>query len=128
MSDVSHIAFVMSGIPFVVLSTPLCGEHRSWRASTGQLNLVQRKGEDLGNNVGIMLRMCDPIFSSGIFVVVDSGFCVSKGIAALLYFGVYATALINKRKYWPNGVPGDAIDQYFADKDVTYVNMLEVII
>ena len=42
-------------------------------------------------------------------------------------FGVYASALIKKRKYWPKGVPVDAIDQYFADKDVTHVDMLEAI-
>ena len=59
--------------------------------------------------------------------MLDSGFCVSKGITALLEVGVYADELINKRKYWPKGVPGDAIDKYFADKDVTHVDMLEAI-
>ena len=39
----------------------------------------------------------------------------------------YASTLIKKRKYCPKGVPGDAIDQYFADKDVTYVDMFEAI-
>ena len=53
---------------------------------------------------------------------------MSKGITALLEFGVYTDALINKRKYWPKGVPGDAIYQYFADKDFTYVDILESII
>ena len=38
-------------------------------------------------------------------------------------FGVYAAALIKNRKYWPKGVPGYAIDQYFAEKDITYVDM-----
>ena len=42
-------------------------------------------------------------------------------------FGVYAAALIKKRKYWPKGVPGDAIDQYFSDNDVTYVDILDAI-
>ena len=74
-----------------------------------------------------MLRMCEPIFSTGKCVVLDSGFCVSKGITALLEFGVYAAALIKKWKYWPKGVPGDAIDKYFSDKDVTHVDMLEAI-
>ena len=71
--------------------------------------------------------MCEPIFSTGDFVVLDSGFCVSKGITALLDFGFCTAGLIKKRKYWPKGVPGDAIDQYFADKDVAYVDMLEAI-
>ena len=71
--------------------------------------------------------MCEPIFSTGKCVMLDSGFCVSKGITALLEFGVYAAALIKKRKYWPKGVRGDAIDEYFAEKDVTHVDMLEAI-
>ena len=57
--------------------------------------------------------------------MLDSGFFVSKGIISLLEFGFYAAALINNRKYWNKGVPGDATDQYFAYKDVTYVDMLE---
>ena len=52
---------------------------------------------------------------------------MSKGITALFDFGVYAAALIKKRKYWPKGVPVDAIDEYFSDKDVTHVYMLESI-
>ena len=59
--------------------------------------------------------------------MLESGFCVSKGITALLEFGVYASALIKKRKYWTKGLPGDAIDEYFADKDFTHVGMLEAI-
>ena len=35
--------------------------------------------------------------------------------------------LIKKQKYWPKGVPRDAIDEYFSDKDVTHVDMLEAI-
>ena len=74
-----------------------------------------------------MLRMCEPITSTGECVVLDSGFFVSKGITDLLEFGVYTAALIKKRKYWPKGVQGDAIDKYFADKDVTHVDILEAI-
>ena len=52
---------------------------------------------------------------------------MSKGITALLGFGVYTYALTKKRKYWPKGVPGDDIDQYFSEKDVTFMDMLESI-
>ena len=45
----------------------------------------------------------------------------------MLEFGVYTAALIKKRKYWPKGVPGYSIDEYFSDKDVTHVDMLEAI-
>ena len=36
-----------------------------------------------------MLQMCESILSTGKCVVLDSGFCVSKGITALSEFGVY---------------------------------------
>ena len=89
--------------------------------------LGKKKWEDLGKTVGLMLRMCEPIFLTVNCVVLDSGFCVSKGITALLEFGVYDDALIKKRKYCPKGVLVYAIDQYFADKDVTHVGVLEAI-
>ena len=62
-----------------------------------------------------MLQMCEPTFFTGKCVVLESGFCVSKGITYLLEFGVYVAALIKKRKYCTNVVLGDAIDQYFAE-------------
>ena len=46
--------------------------------------LGKKKWEDMGKTVGLMLRMRDPIFSTGKCVVLKSGFCVSKGITALL--------------------------------------------
>ena len=36
-----------------------------------------------GKTVGLMLRMCQSIFSTGKLVVLDSGFCVLKGIIEL---------------------------------------------
>ena len=79
------------------------------------------------NTVGLILQMCEPIFSTGKCAVLESGFFVSKGVTSLLGFGVYADLLVKKCKYWHKGVPGVAIDQYFADKYVTYLDMLEVI-
>ena len=73
--------------------------------------LIQKKWGDLGKTVGLMLRICEPIFSTGKCVVLDSGFCVSKEITDLLESGIYAAAIINKCKYWPKDVPGDAIEQ-----------------
>jgi len=51
-------------------------------------------------------------------VILDSGFCILKGIIELKNVGVYAGALIKKRRYWPKHVPGDATDRYFQDKEV----------
>ena len=89
--------------------------------------LGKKKWEEMGKTVGLMLRKCETIFSTGKCVVIYSGFFVSKGITALLEFGVYAAALIKKRKYCPKGVLVDSIDQYFTDKGVTCVDMLEFI-
>ena len=49
-------------------------------------------------------------------MVLDSGFCVLKAIVDLQKVGVYSAALIKKRKYWPKGVPGEAMQSHF-DKE-----------
>ena len=33
-------------------------------------------------------------------------------------FGVYGQYLIKKQRYWTKNVPGDAIDSYFANKEL----------
>ena len=122
MSAVSGIPLVMSGKTVGALSPPFCGKHILWRADTGQLNSLRRNGKCWGR----LLASCyEPIFSTGKCDVLYSGFCVSKIITSLLGFGVYSAVLIKKRKYWPIGVLGNSIDQYFSDKDVTHVDLLE---
>ena len=76
------------------------------------------KFNNQGKTVGLLLRVLEPIFGKGHMVVLDSGFCVLKGIVELKKRGVYASALIKKRKYWPKYIKGDAIKQHFDDKDV----------
>ena len=123
VSDVSRIPLEMIGIPFVELSPPFCGEHRSWRARTGQLNSLRRNGKSWGRLLASFYECVSQYFQLVSVLCLTVAF-LSKGITALLGFGVYAAALIKKRKYWTRGLPGDATDQYFSDKDVTYVNML----
>ena len=65
-----------------------------------------------------MLEMTNPIHHTGKFVSMDSGFCVSVRIIAMRDHGVYGQSLIKKRRYWPNKVPGDAIDSYFTNKEI----------
>ena len=72
-----------------------------------------------------MLRICETLYGTGKAVVIDSGFCVSRGIVELEQKGVYRESLINKKHYFPNGVPGAAIDAHFEDKDVNHCEMLE---
>ena len=65
-----------------------------------------------------MLEMTKPVHHTDKVVSMDSGFYVSVGITAMHSFGVYGHSLINKRRYWPKNVPGDAIDFYFANKEL----------
>ena len=71
--------------------------------------------------------MCRPIFGSGKDVVLYSGFCVAKGITDIEAKGVYAEALIKKRRYWEKGVPGDLVDTHFEDKEPGDVGMIKEI-
>ena len=50
---------------------------------------------------GFLLRLCKPFFSTGKVVILDSGFCMLKGLIALVQHGVHALALIKKQRYWP---------------------------
>ena len=73
---------------------------------------------NLGSTVSLLLRMCKPLYSSGKVVVLDSGFCVLKGIIKLAECGVYAAAQIKKRRYWPAFVPGEAIKEKMQNNEV----------
>ena len=62
---------------------------------------------DLGRTAVPMLCMRKPLFSIGVSIVVNSGFCNANGIVALVPKGVYAGALIEKPQYWLKSVPGE---------------------
>jgi hypothetical protein len=64
---------------------------------------------ELGKTPGLVLRMTKSVHGSGRVVILDSGFGAPKTAKALLEKGVYSTAVIKKKRYWPAGVPGDAI-------------------
>ena len=57
-------------------------------------------------------------------MILDIGFCVLEGIIELRKMGVYAGALIKKRRYWPKHVPGELINEYLKDKEVGSNNLL----
>lgn len=80
--------------------------------------------EKLGKTVGLLLRLCKSIYSRGFVVILDSGFCVLRGIVELRKKGVFAAAVIKKRKYWPKHVPGDAIDEKMESAEVGDCNSL----
>ena len=67
---------------------------------------------------GLLLCLCKTIQGTGKIVILDSGFCVLEALVALNKVGVFAGALIKKRRYWPKHIDGDGIDEYFKDKEV----------
>ena len=50
--------------------------------------------------------------------MLDSGFCVLKALVELKKKGVFAHALIKKRRYWPRHVPRDHIIAHFTNEEV----------
>jgi hypothetical protein len=71
-----------------------------------------------GKTVGLLMRMLQSYFHMGKYIVLDSGFCVLKGILKLKEHGLYACALIKKRGSWPVGVPGNMIQRRFDRAEV----------
>ena len=74
--------------------------------------------DNLGSTVGLLLCMLSPIYHKGFVVILDSGFCVLKGIIELRTKGVFASALIKKRRYWPKYIKGDDIKAHFKNKNM----------
>jgi Transposase IS4 len=74
--------------------------------------------ESLGKTVGLLLRLTKPLWGTAKMVVLDSGFCVLKGIIELKKRGVFAALLIKKRCYWPKYVAGNMIKAHFDNIEV----------
>eukprot|EP00934_Nitzschia_sp_Nitz4_P007490 Nitzschia sp. Nitz4//scaffold526_size3785//2112//3756//NITZ4_009261-RA/size3785-processed-gene-0.3-mRNA-1//1//CDS//3329553959//7480//frame0 len=73
---------------------------------------------ELGKTVSLLLRLTRPLWGSSKLVILDSGFCVLQGIVELRKHGVFASALIKKRRYWPKYIRGDEIAEHFQTKEV----------
>jgi Transposase IS4 len=73
------------------------------------------KYNEYGKTTGLLLRLTDSIAHSGRVVIMDSGFCVLKALVKLASVGVYASAVIKKRRYWPKYIDGAAIDARFEE-------------
>lgn len=86
---------------------------------------LPEKFSEYGKTVGLLLRMLENYFGSGRYVVLDSGFCVLQGLKWLRKKGLFACALIKKRRYWPWMVPGDAMERHFQDKEVGDTDAIE---
>ena len=59
--------------------------------------------------VGLILLLTRELWSTGKSVIIDSGFCVLKGLMEMRKRKVYGGELIKKRCYWPKGGYGDGI-------------------
>lgn len=84
----------------------------------------RKEFDELGKTVGLLMRLTRPIWTTGKVIVLDSGFCVLRAIIEIFKVGVFASALIKKRKYWPKDVPGEDIKRYFDDKPIGVTNRL----
>ena len=73
----------------------------------------------------LLLELCKSLYSSGKVIVLDSGFCVLEALIELRKKGVFAHAVIKKRRYWPKFVPGDDINEHMKDKNVGDVDCLQ---
>ena len=80
--------------------------------------LGQQEFVNMGSTVGLLLQMLAPIFHKGYVVILDSGFCVLKAIIELRKKGIFSSALIKKRQYWPKFIHGNDIKAHFDDKEV----------
>ena len=79
----------------------------------------QREYEALGKTTSLLLRLTKSIHHQAkVLVVLYSGFCVLKGRVDLRKQGVFAASVVKKRRYWPRYVDGDAIKEFFVDKEV----------
>lgn len=82
------------------------------------------KFSQFGKTAGLLLRLTDSIHHSGRVVIMDSGFCVLLALLKLASVGVYGSAVIKKRRFWPKYILGDAIDRRFEGKEIGFVDAL----
>ena len=56
--------------------------------------------EDLGGStVGLLMRVIKRYFATGKYLIIDSGFCVLKGLIQLRNKVIFASAFIKNRRY-----------------------------
>lgn len=76
------------------------------------------KFSEHGKTTGLLLRLTESISHSGRVVIMDSGFCVLKSLVKLASVGLFASAVIKKRRYWPKYIDGSAIDAHFEQRAI----------
>jgi hypothetical protein len=86
--------------------------------------LAPEKFSEHGKTTGLLLRLTESIHHSGRVVIMDSGFCVLQALVKLASFGVYSSAVIKKRRYWPKHINGSEIDLHFDSKEIGQTDSL----
>ena len=77
-----------------------------------------------GKDDGFVASCYEAIHHQAKVVVLDSGFCVLKGLIELRKLGVFAASVVKKRRYWPRYVDGEGIKALFGTKDIGDVDAL----
>ena len=77
-----------------------------------------------GSTTSLLLRLCEKKIHKVLIVILDNGFCILRAIIELKKRGVYASALITKRKYCPKYIDGDSINAHFEGKEVSSIDSL----
>ena len=73
--------------------------------------------DNIGKTVVTILQCKRPICNCARVVIMNSEFCVTKGLVELQNKGLFGAVLIKKRRYWTANIKGDAIDAHFASKE-----------
>ena len=60
------------------------------------------------------------------YVIIDSGFCVLKGLIQMRKKGIFACDVINKRRYHPSMVPGKQIEDNIGEVEVGEIDTIQV--
>jgi hypothetical protein len=86
------------------------------------------KFSQFGKTARLLLCLTDSIHHLGRVVIMDSGFCVLLALLKLASVGVYGSAVIKKRRFWPKYILGDKIDRRFEGKEIGFVDALPLLL
>ncbi len=78
----------------------------------------------MGTTIGLLVCLTKKLWHTGKIVVLDSGFCILQGLVELKKWGVFASALIEKRCYRPKYVDGKSIKAHFFNQEVGAVDAM----
>jgi Transposase IS4 len=81
--------------------------------------------EENGKTGELLLHLTKPLWGTGNVVVLDSGFCVLQPLIEIRKKGVFAAAVVKKRRYWPKHIDGKRIKEHFEDKEIGEVDAIQ---